>query len=67
MLIISLFVHIQSCVQRYKSRKALALLSAQQMSDIGMTTDQQQTELDQASIYGFTRDLINHIKKRVGR
>jgi len=63
MLIVSLFVHIQHCAERYKTRKALAQLTAQQMLDIGMTKDRQQSELQQASVKGFTRDLIDRIKK----
>ncbi|MFT2097743.1 hypothetical protein [Marinomonas sp. GJ51-6] len=63
MLIISLFVHIQHCVVRYKTRKALVSLTAAQMTDIGMTQERQQTELSQASVKGFTRDLIDRIKK----
>ncbi|MEO9273371.1 hypothetical protein ABFY09_00820 [Marinomonas sp. 5E14-1] len=63
MLIISFFVHIQHCVVRYKTRKALVTLTATQMTDIGMTQERQQAELSQASVKGFTRDLINRIKK----
>lgn len=63
MLIVSLFVHIQDCVERYQTRKALARLTTQQMSDIGMTKDRQRAELLQASVYGFVRDLTNRMKK----
>ena len=42
MLIVSLFVHIQHCAERYKTRKALAQLTTQQLSDIGMTKDRLQ-------------------------
>ncbi|ETX11399.1 hypothetical protein MUS1_10870 [Marinomonas ushuaiensis DSM 15871] len=63
MLVISLFVHIQHCVQRYQSRKALALLSAQQMCDIGITDDEKQTEIAHASVLGFVRDLLRQVKK----
>jgi uncharacterized protein YjiS (DUF1127 family) len=63
MLVISLFVHIQHCVERYKTRKALSLLTTTQISDIGMTQERQQAELSQATIVGFTRDLKDSIKK----
>lgn len=63
MLIISLFVHIQYCVVRYKTRKALVSLTSTQLSDIGMTQERQQAELSQASVKGFTRDLIERIKE----
>ncbi|MBD5770118.1 hypothetical protein [Marinomonas colpomeniae] len=63
MLIVSLFIHIQYCVGRYKTRKALVLLTTQQMLDIGMTKDRQRAELLQASLYGFFRDLTNKMKK----
>ena len=63
MLIVSLFVHIQYCVGRYKTRKALALLTTQQMSDIGMTKDHQRVEVQQASLCGFLRDLTNKMKR----
>lgn len=65
MLIISLFVHIQHCVMRYKTRKALTQLTTQQMSDIGITKDRQLAESRQASVYGFSQDLINRLKRGV--
>ncbi|WP_187424881.1 DUF1127 domain-containing protein [Marinomonas sp. IMCC 4694] len=63
MLIICLFVHIQDCVVRYQTRRALARLTAQQMTDIGMTKEHQRAELLQASVFGFVRDLMNRKKK----
>lgn len=63
MLVISLLVHIQHCVERYQTRKALALLTRAQMSDIGLTQERQKAELSQASVRGFTRDLMDRIKK----
>jgi len=63
MLIISLFTHIQHCVERYQNRKVLISMSTQQLSDIGMTHEQKQKEIAQASVLGFTGDLLRHIKQ----
>lgn len=63
MLIVSLFVHIQHCLERYKNRKALVSLNAQQISDIGITYEEKQAELAKASVLGFACDLLRHIKQ----
>lgn len=63
MIVIS---HIQHCVERYRSRKALAWLSAHQMSDIGMTHNQKITEMSQASLLGFARDLRKLLERAAG-
>jgi len=64
MLVVSVLVHFQYCVKRYQTRKKLASLSAQQMADIGMTKERQQSELSQASFNGFMRDFMVKVKKR---
>jgi uncharacterized protein YjiS (DUF1127 family) len=66
MLIVSLLVHVQHCVTRYKARKGLATLTSQQLTDIGMTRECQKIEMSQASFKGFLRDMMARTKK-VGR
>jgi uncharacterized protein YjiS (DUF1127 family) len=64
MLIVSLFVCIQQSVERFQTRKKLASLTAQQMSDIGMTKERHQAELSQATIVGFVRDVVLFIRNK---
>ncbi|WP_133010228.1 DUF1127 domain-containing protein [Marinomonas flavescens] len=58
MLIISLLTHIQHCIERYQTRKALDKLSEQQMQDIGLSHEKRQAELSQASFIGVVSDLL---------
>ncbi len=64
MLIIGLFTHVHCALARYKSRKALSSISTQQLFDIGMTHDEKQAQLTQASVLGFMRDVLRSIQKK---
>ena len=64
MLVVSLFVCIQQSIERFKTRKKLASITALQMMDIGMTKERQQVELSQATLIGFVEDLLTFIKNR---
>ncbi|NLQ16883.1 DUF1127 domain-containing protein [Marinomonas sp. M1K-6] len=63
MLVVSLMVCLQHSAMRFKTRKKLASLSAQQLADIGMTKERQKMELAQASVKGFVVDLLAFFKK----
>lgn len=63
MLIISLLSHLQHCIKRYQTRKALASVSTQQMEDIGLSHEKCQAELSKASIIGFVSDLTRTKEK----
>lgn len=64
MLVVSLFVCIQQSIERFQTRKKLASLTPQQMTDIGMTKERHQAELSQATIFGFMRDVLFFIKNK---
>jgi uncharacterized protein YjiS (DUF1127 family) len=64
MLVVSLFVCIQQSVERFQTRKKLASLTAQQMSDIGLTKELKEVELAQATMIGFARDVVFFIKNK---
>ncbi|REG86828.1 hypothetical protein [Marinomonas pollencensis] len=63
MLIISLLTHVQYCIVRYQTRKALATVSAAQMQDMGLSHEACQAELSKASIMGFVSNLT-HTKRK---
>ncbi|MCV2402557.1 DUF1127 domain-containing protein [Marinomonas sp. C2222] len=63
MLIISLFVHIQQCVVRFRSRKRLARLTTHELSDVGISSECRNKEVAQATLYGFTQDVLSKVKK----
>lgn len=64
MLVVGVFACIQKSVERFKTRRKLASITAQQMSDIGMTTEIKDMELAQASMMGFLRDVLFYIKNK---
>ncbi|RBP85595.1 hypothetical protein EBI01_02775 [Marinomonas rhizomae] len=64
MLVVSLFVCIQKGVERFQTRKKLASITIQQMSDIGMTKELKDAELAQATLIGFIRDVLFFIKNK---
>lgn len=64
MLVVSVLVAIQQSALRFKTRKKLASLSAQQMTDMGMTKERQRAELSQATVIGFMNDLRTLIKNK---
>jgi hypothetical protein len=64
MLIVSLLVSIQHSVVRFKTRKKMALLTAQQRMDIGLTVERQQAEISRATWLGFLKDLRLTIKEK---
>ena len=63
MLIISLLSHLQHCIKRYQTRKALASVSTQQMEDMGLSYEKCQAELSKAGIIGFVSDLTRTKEK----
>lgn len=63
MLVVGVFACIQKSVERFKTRRKLASITAQQMSDIGMTAEIKEMELAKAGIMGFLRDVLFYIKK----
>ncbi len=64
MFVARLFVSIQHSSVRFKTRKKLAFLTAQQMWDLGLTKEQQQAELSQATMAGFMSDLRVSLKNK---
>ncbi|MBJ7537414.1 DUF1127 domain-containing protein [Marinomonas transparens] len=57
MLVISLLAHIQFCMERYQTRKALAKLTATQLKDVGINEELRTAEIAKASLGGVYQDL----------
>ncbi|UTW00741.1 hypothetical protein KDW99_06335 [Marinomonas rhizomae] len=64
MLVVGVFACIQKSVERFKTRRKLASITAQQISDIGMTAEIKEMELAKAGIMGFLRDVLFYIKNK---
>ena len=64
MFVARLFVSIQRSSVRFKTRKKLAFLPAQQLWDLGLTKEQQQAELLQQTMSGFMSDLRVSLKNK---
>ncbi|AEF55375.1 hypothetical protein [Marinomonas posidonica] len=60
MLVIGFLAHLQACVLRFKTRKALKTMTREQGIDIGVTPEEQRLEANKASVKGFLQDLFQH-------
>ncbi|BFM51250.1 hypothetical protein [Marinomonas sp. THO17] len=60
MLVIGLFAHLQACVLRFQTRKALKTLTAEQCMDIGVTPEERVMEANKASVRGFLQGLFHY-------
>ncbi len=62
MLAIGLFAHLQACVLRFQTRKALKTMTVEQCTDIGVKPEEQRLEAKKASIKGFLQDVFQYKK-----
>ncbi|NVK72183.1 MAG: hypothetical protein HWE24_01780 [Oceanospirillaceae bacterium] len=58
MIIIALFQHISSCLQRYTTRKKLSALSHHLRKDLGIMQDSFEAEVSKGNVFTLIKELI---------
>lgn len=64
MLFISSLVHLQECIQRYRTRKALENLPPELMKDLGISECERYEELSHKTLSGFLKEVFRFKTKQ---
>jgi len=65
MLVIALLAHIKQCVQSYRTRKDLLVLTADELKDVGISEGDRRKQAAKASLLGMGKEVL--MFKRVGK
>ncbi|SBS32874.1 hypothetical protein MSP8887_01808 [Marinomonas spartinae] len=58
MLVIALLAHIKQCVQSYRTRKDLLVLTADELKDVGICEEEKIKQAAKATLLGIGKEVL---------